>query len=104
MLSEALGVEFHPKTNNDLRPTQTVSTIAANGSLHQLDTTWGIKPSWAKRILINAQAETVAEKPTFRRAFADRRCVVPCSGWYEWSSVDGAKTKYLFESKDGSPL
>ena len=50
---------------------------------------WGLIPSWAKdpsigSRLINARAETVAEKPSFRRAFAKRRCLVPADGYYEW--------------------
>lgn len=103
-VSEALGVSFHVTTNHDLRPTQTIGAIASNGSLHQIDTQWGIKPTWSRKLLINAQAETVAEKPTFRRAFAVHRCIVPCSGWYEWKSVDGTKTKYLFERADRLPI
>ena len=51
--------------------------------------TWGLVPSWAKdpaigNRLINARAETVAEKPAFRRAFASRRCLLPADGYYEW--------------------
>ena len=50
---------------------------------------WGLIPSWAKdesmgSRLANARAETVAEKPAFRSAFRDRRCLVVCDGWYEW--------------------
>jgi putative SOS response-associated peptidase YedK len=50
---------------------------------------WGLVPSWAKdpsigSRMINARAETVAEKPAFRRAFAKRRCLVPGDGYYEW--------------------
>jgi putative SOS response-associated peptidase YedK len=50
---------------------------------------WGLVPSWAKdpsigSRMINARAETVAEKPAFRRAFAKRRCLVPADGYYEW--------------------
>lgn len=50
---------------------------------------WGLVPSWAKdrtigQRLINARAETVAEKPSFRAAFARRRCLVPADGYYEW--------------------
>ena len=52
---------------------------------------WGLIPSWAKdpsigSRMINARAETVAEKPAFRRAFAKRRCLVPADGYYEWYS------------------
>ena len=50
---------------------------------------WGLVPSWAKdpsigSRMINARAETVAEKPAFRRAFAKRRCLIPADGYYEW--------------------
>lgn len=50
---------------------------------------WGLVPSWAKdpsigSRMINARAETVAEKPAFRRAFAKRRCIVPADGYFEW--------------------
>ena len=54
---------------------------------------WGLVPSWAKDTsigsrLINARAETVAEKPSFRRAFARRRCLLPADGYYEWQRLD----------------
>jgi putative SOS response-associated peptidase YedK len=54
---------------------------------------WGLVPFWAKdpaigSRLINARAETVAEKPAFRRAFARRRCLLPANGYYEWQAVD----------------
>jgi len=104
-VSSALQINFQAPTNNDLCPTQTVSTLAFKNGIHQLDTTWGIKPQWSKKLLINAQSETVSMKPTFKHAFADHRCVVPCSGWFEWSNMDGeGKQKFLFEKEDGSPL
>jgi putative SOS response-associated peptidase YedK len=67
---------------------------------------WGLVPSWAKdpsigSRMINARAETVAEKPAFRRAFAKRRCLVPADGYYEWylpSSPDAPA------GKGGKPL
>src|SRR5580692_13040802 len=57
---------------------------------------WGLVPSWAKDVkigsrLINARAETVAEKPAFRRAFAQRRCLLPADGYYEWQQAEGRK-------------
>ncbi len=76
---------------------------------------WGLVPSWAKdpsigSRMINARAETVAEKPAFRRAFAKRRCLVPADGYYEWyaptspdapDSPDSAERK---KGKTGRPL
>lgn len=62
---------------------------------------WGLVPFWAKDAkigyrMINAMAETVADKPAFRRAFASQRCLVPANGFYEWKTVGDTKTPYLF--------
>src|SRR5882762_2577978 len=69
---------------------------------------WGLVPFWAKDIkigasMINAKAETVAEKPAFREAFQSRRCLIPADGFYEWKKLD-AKTKqpYAITMKDRS--
>ncbi|GAA0207688.1 SOS response-associated peptidase [Cytobacillus oceanisediminis] len=61
-----------------------------------LAATWGLVPSWAKdrsigSRMINARSETVAEKPSFRRAFARRRAIVPADGYYEWYAGQGPK-------------
>ena len=55
---------------------------------------WGLVPSWAKDVkigarLINARAETVQEKPSFRSAFRARRCLIPANGWFEWKRTGG---------------
>ena len=60
---------------------------------------WGLIPSWAKdpsigNRLINARADTVAEKPSFRAAFRRRRCIVPANGYYEWMPTGGRKQPY----------
>lgn len=104
LVSEALDVDIHLKSNTDLSPSQEVATIVAGEGMSQLNTTWGIKPAWSKKLLINAQAETAAEKPTFKKYFAQHRCVVPCSGWYEWSSIGSSKQKFLFTQALGKPL
>ena len=82
-----------------------ISTITSiNRNYQQLGTSWGIQPSWSKRLLINAQSETVAQKPTFRSAFNSNRCLVPCSGWYEWRAEEGKKVKYFFSLSDNQPI
>lgn len=71
---------------------------------------WGLVPFWAKdpkigSRMINARAETVAEKPAFRRAFARRRCLLPADGYYEWQSQAGAAKQPVYISRtDGSSL
>lgn len=105
LLLDVLGIEFKTETNTDLRPTQKVDVIAKNGDIHQLSTRWGIKPAWSNKLLINAQAETVTEKRTFKKAFAQHRCLIPVSGWYEWRDDGGKKKqKYLFSTADNSLL
>lgn len=75
---------------------------------------WGLVPSWSRDArgaarLINARVETVAEKPSFRRALAARRCLVPADGYYEWYASDTqavrpAKQPYFIRSRSGDPL
>src|SRR4051794_22451542 len=67
---------------------------------------WGLVPSWSRAPggdLINARAETVAEKPSFRRALQSRRCIVPASSFFEWAQGGREKTLFLFRLK-GQPL
>lgn len=71
---------------------------------------WGLVPSWWKKPLgelpstFNARAETVMEKPMFRSAFKSRRCIIPASGFYEWTGKPGAKTPHYFSARDDRPL
>jgi putative SOS response-associated peptidase YedK len=71
---------------------------------------WGLVPFWAKDVkigsrMINARAETVAEKPAFRRAFAKRRCLLPADGYYEWQAQPGAAKQPIYISRaDGRSL
>ncbi|MFT6914043.1 MAG: putative SOS response-associated peptidase YedK [Motiliproteus sp.] len=105
-IRELLGFNFHAPSNRDLRPTQAMQAIVSHlGQLDQLEASWGIKPSWSKQLLINAKAETVDQKPTFKQAFRERRCILPCSGWFEWRDEGGPKKqKYHFQHVEGSPL
>ncbi|RDI70369.1 SOS response-associated peptidase [Halopelagius longus] len=70
---------------------------------------WGLVPGWAddrsaKDGLINARAETVDEKPSFREAFERRRCLVPADGFYEWAAPDGEKRPYRVAFEDDRPF
>jgi len=70
---------------------------------------WGLIPSWAKDRgigdrTINARAETLAEKPSFRAAFRQRRCLIPASGFYEWQATPSGKQPWFMTRHDGQPL
>jgi putative SOS response-associated peptidase YedK len=70
---------------------------------------WGLIPSWAKDTsmgarLINARSETVTEKPAFRQAFRQRRCIIPADGFYEWQKREGSKQPFFFRMRDESPF
>ena len=98
----------------NIAPTQDVPVVRSagggdGGELELAMLRWGLVPSWAKEIsigarMINARAETVAEKPAFRSAFRDRRCLVPADGFYEWRTEDGKKQPFRIGMKGGAPF
>ena len=101
------GVDWDTKENRDLRPSQLVDALlSVPTGFTRTSLQWGIRPSWSKQLLINAQAETVATKQTFSDSFKFRRCVIPCSGWYEWKIFEegGQKQKFRFHAPDESTL
>jgi putative SOS response-associated peptidase YedK len=70
---------------------------------------WGLIPGWAKdrkfgNKTFNARAETVAEKPSFRAAFRQRRCLIPADVFYEWKTVPGGKQPFAFRRRDEQPM
>ena len=79
---------FTPRYN--IAPTQTIAAVLESDSERIIEgLRWGLIPSWAKdetigSKLINARAETLAEKPSFRDAFKNKRCIIPASGFFEW--------------------
>lgn len=92
----------------NIAPTQPIPIVRMNaGNPEFVLVRWGLVPSWMKEInpsrpLINARAETLLEKPSFKRAAMRRRCLLPVNGFYEWQRVKGAAPKpYYIQKKDG---
>jgi putative SOS response-associated peptidase YedK len=110
-IAETFGVaptiEATPRYN--VAPTQEVVSILPNGEAHLEWLRWGLIPSWAKdeaigSKMINARAETLAEKPSFKRLLRSRRCLLPADGFYEWKKAGGGKIPMYITLKDGSPF
>ena len=115
VLDERHAPDFQLPANYNVAPTDEVYAV-----VERLDKTnpkappqrqlrvvrWGLVPSWAKdrkvaSKFINARAETLAEKPAFRKAFAGRRCLLPADGYYEWYSHTEADDRPESEADDG---
>ena len=82
----------------NIAPTQPILAVANNRADRFEHFHWGLIPSWSKdpsvgNRMINARAETLAEKPAFRTALRRRRCLVPADGFYEWRKDPGGKSK-----------
>ena len=116
--AEAIYQTFHVNKIPDVEaqyniaPTQMVAAVLYNPESNQREfqkLRWGLIPSWAKDLgmgakLINARAETAAEKPAFRSAFKHRRCLVVADGFYEWQTKEGKKQPFYFHLKEGKPF
>jgi putative SOS response-associated peptidase YedK len=110
-LAEHFGLEFPdiPPLYN-IAPTQEVIAIRAAGVGRELiHLRWGLIPSWAKdqRVgteLINARAETVADKPSFRSPFKSRRCLIRADGFYEWRKAGSQKQPYHITLRNKGPF
>jgi putative SOS response-associated peptidase YedK len=93
----------------NIAPSQPVAAVraASAGAGRELALLrWGLIPSWSKDAtignrLINARAETVGEKPSFRNAFRRHRCLIPANGFYEWRRQERGKQPYFVRMRDG---
>ncbi len=113
---EAMRQIFKAQPANDLPavpnfnicPTNQVHVVRTDdGQRRLLPMRWGFLPRWYKTasdgpLLINARAETIAEKPAFREAARARRCLIPCSGFYEWTKTpEGERLPWYITRADG---
>ena len=96
----------------NIAPTQGINSLlrfAAGDTPVLKKIRWGLVPSWADDLkignrMINARAETVDAKPSFKRAFTQRRCLVIADGYYEWKKTEGGKQPFLIEQTDQAPM
>ena len=116
--NEALAALFDAVTGNDLPveprfnicPTQTIAVVTSDAGRRLRAMRWGLLPGWYKTptdgpLIINARADTVAVKPAFREAIRTRRCIIPASGFYEWSAgPDRARLPWYITRVDGQPM
>ena len=115
-LQELFGLQDLPHLvpRFNIAPTQSVFAIRAADSAAALREAvmlrWGLIPFWAKDVaigntMINARAETVAEKPSFRQAFLKRRCLIPADGFFEWEKLaNGKKQPWWIRMQDEEPF
>lgn len=115
-MSDLFGFAERPNLapRYNIAPTQQVAAVRLGGAgqRHFVQLRWGLIPAWAKdpaigSRMINARAESLAEKPAFRAAFRQRRCLIPADGFYEWQAGGGDKAMkqpYRITLADGGPF
>ena len=93
----------------NVAPTQSVPMVAVGkaGDRRIVMARWGLRPGWMEKDpptgpLFNARSETVAEKPSFRTAFARHRCLIPADGFYEWQREGKARIPHFIHRTDGT--
>lgn len=113
LLAELFGIDRlsqgSPRYN--VAPTQPVLAIreTADGERELVPLRWGLVPHWSKGpdnrySMVNARAETIADKPAYREAFRLRRCLIPADGFYEWRATGTGKQPFLIRRRDGAPF
>jgi putative SOS response-associated peptidase YedK len=103
-------VDFQPCLSFNIAPTQEVAVVVREDGANVLEgMRWGLIPHWAKDTkigsrMINARAETIAEKPAFKRLLTSQRCLVVADGFYEWRQEDGRKAPMYIRLKSKKPF
>ena len=113
-LAKLLGMLHLPDLppHYNIAPSQFITCVRFNPESQDrelVDLKWGFVPSWAHdpslgHKMINARAETVADKPSFRKAFQERRCIILADGFYEWKRVGQGKQPYYIHFTDNRPF
>lgn len=110
LFGAALANDLPQDLNYNICPTNTVRVVTGGAARHLRAMRWGFVPNWYKSLgdgplIINARADTIATKPAFREAIRTRRCILPVSGFYEWSEgPEGTRLPWYITRCDGAPL
>ena len=113
ILRRRFGIEVSEASHiprYNIAPTQEVLTVTNDRTQnHAQFMRWGLVPFWAKDLsignrMINARAETVVEKPSFRKAFQTRRCLILSDGFYEWKRDGKDKIPMRIVTRTGEPF
>ncbi|MCJ7500346.1 SOS response-associated peptidase [bacterium] len=103
------GADIPLRPSYNIAPTQDVPVVVNDGGNRLITCRWGLIPPWSKDAsigsrMINARAETLAEKPSFKGPLKKHRCLVVADGFYEWKKTEGGKTPVYITMKDGRPF
>ena len=110
MFGATLANDLASLPNYNICPTNQICTVTSDdGVRHVTSMRWGFIPHWYAKasggpLLINARGETIAEKPAFRDAVRSRRCLIPATGFYEWTKDGEARLPWYIERRDGAPI
>ena len=110
LFDAVIGNDLPPSPRYNICPTNPVAVVTSQGGRRLQAMRWGLVPPWYKSLtdgplIINARADTVAAKPAFRDAVRQRRCILPASGFYEWSAgPDGTRLPWYITRTDGQPM
>ncbi|HBE91899.1 MAG TPA: hypothetical protein DDW55_04980 [Gammaproteobacteria bacterium] len=97
---------IHLKARYNITPSQDIAIVRSGEQGRELSLArWGLVPAWSREektqySMINARADTVADKPAYRQAFRQRRCLIPASGFYEWRKMSSGKQPYRIGMAD----
>jgi putative SOS response-associated peptidase YedK len=111
LLMELVGLPHPGPDNFNAAPTETIQVLRLDevGSPELVPMRWWLTPHWSKGpttkyAMFNAKSETAAKSPAFRDPFRKRRCVVPVSGFYEWTRLNNQKVPYLLKPHEDTGL
>jgi len=103
------GADLPLRQSYNIAPTQSVPVVVNEEGNRLITCRWGLIPPWAKdpsigNRMINARAETLAEKPSFKGPLKKHRCLIVADGFYEWKKTESGKAPVYITMKDGRPL